>query len=112
MKLHRATVIWFSAVWWATFASQAEGAMKTDPITPTEVPLDFTVSDGSCGGVVAADLDGDGHMDFVVTAPGHIGGYRLDGKCLWHLRENVRRVGRFERKCWAARSSRTGCPGG
>ena len=90
MRKHKAAVIWLFAMWRAPFALQADAAERTSPIKPHVVRLDFSASDDSRGGVVAADLDGDGRMDFVVTAPGHIGGYQADGRCLWHLRDDVR----------------------
>lgn len=65
-------------------------ARRAETIVPRAIPLDFSVPGGSEGGLIAADLDGDGRKDFVVTAPGHIGAYRHDGRRLWHLETDIR----------------------
>lgn len=62
--------------------SAAAGA--ADSIRPRVVRLDFSVSPDGSGSVLAADVDGDGRRELVVTAPGHIGLYRTDGERLWH----------------------------
>jgi hypothetical protein len=59
-------------------------------IEPRVVPLDFAVGENGEGSVIAADLDGSGVMDFVVTAPGKIGAYRQDGERVWLLEADVR----------------------
>jgi hypothetical protein len=81
--------ILFTVMWSAAFGFGDAVVGQARPIKPQSIRLDFSVSEHS-GGVVTADLDGDGLRDFVITAPGHIGGYRHDGKRLWHLREDVR----------------------
>lgn len=58
--------------------------------TSREIHLDFPVSGGSEGGVIATDLNRDGRMDFVVTAPGNVAAYRHDGKRLWHRKSDIR----------------------
>ena len=90
MRKHGVAGIWLFALWRTLFALPANAAEGTSPIKPHVIRLDFAASDDSRGSVVAADLDSDGQMDFVVTAPGHIGGYQANGKCLWHLREDLR----------------------
>jgi len=59
-------------------------------VKPRVIPLDFALTGGSEGGLVAADCDNDGRMEVVVTAPGHIGAYRLDGRRLWHIESDIR----------------------
>ena len=90
MRKLRVVGIWLFALWRALFTLQANAAERTSPIKPHVIRLGFAASNDSRGGVVAADLDSDGRMDFVVTAPGHIGGYQANGRCLWHLREDLR----------------------
>lgn len=53
------------------------------------IQLDFTLREQT-GGVITADLNGDGKMDFVVTAPHHVGGYSHDGKRLWLAKDDIR----------------------
>ena len=64
--------------------------LREDPLEPRVIELDFELSDDGRGSVVTADLDDDGTMDFVVTAPGHIGAYGQDGKRLWRREVDVR----------------------
>jgi hypothetical protein len=66
------------------------GAPQTDPVKPRVIKLDFAIGKEGKGGIVTADLDGDGRGDFIVTAPGHIGAYRHDGQRLWHRESEVR----------------------
>ena len=37
----------------------------------------------SAGGIIAADVDNDNKMDYLVTVPGHLAVYGNDGKKLW-----------------------------
>ena len=46
-------------------------------------------SEDSAGGVITADLDDSGSMDFVVTVPGHVAAYGGDGGKLWVLKTDV-----------------------
>jgi hypothetical protein len=64
-------------------------APGSSPVEPRVIPLDMAMEE-SAGGLVAADLNSDRRIDFVVTAPGHIGGYRHDGRRLWLLKTPVR----------------------
>ena len=57
-------------------------ALEVDPVKPRLIPLDFEVGKEGRGSVLTVDLDGDGHLDFVVTAPDQIGAYRHDGRRL------------------------------
>lgn len=65
-------------------------ALEVDPVKPRLILLDFEVGREGRGSVLTADLDGDGHLDFVVTAPDQIGAYRHDGRRLWHRQTEVR----------------------
>ena len=47
---------------------------------PYVIELDVPVEDEGVGGIIAADLTGDGGMDFVVTKPGVVTAAAHDGK--------------------------------
>jgi hypothetical protein len=89
MTKHSVAVVWLLGIWTVLVAAQAAAAEKTGPIRPRVISLDFSLGDESSGSVVAADIDGNGQMDFVVTAPGHIGAYRLNGERIWHLGREI-----------------------
>ncbi len=90
MKKRDLTRVWMIGACTMLCGLRALAAETSETINPRVIRLDFSVSDDSGGGVVTADLDGDGRRDFIVTSPGHIGGYRHDGARLWHLRVEVR----------------------
>lgn len=50
----------------------------------------------SAGSLIAADVDNDGAMELLVTAPGYLGAYRTDGRRLWSLRTDIRVGGQSE----------------
>lgn len=60
------------------------------PPRVTTIRMDFVMSEDSRGGVLAADVDGDGRMEIIVTAPGHIGVYRTNGRRVWHVKTEIR----------------------
>lgn len=64
--------------------AQAEG------LKPRVIPLAFGVEDGGRGSLVTADLDHDGKLDFLVTAPGRLAAYRHDGSRLWLCETPIR----------------------
>lgn len=70
------------------FPSQSGPSLP--PPRVTTIQMDFAMSADSRGGVLAADVDGDGKMEIVVTAPGHIGVYRTNGRRVWHLETEIR----------------------
>lgn len=43
----------------------------------------------SAGGIIVADVDDDGKMDYLVTVPGHLAVYGSDGKKLWIKKTNI-----------------------
>ena len=57
------------------------GAAETPK--PFVIKLDIPGPKDSGGGMIAADVDGDDKMDFLVTVPGHLAVYANDGKKLW-----------------------------
>ncbi|MBC7327715.1 VCBS repeat-containing protein [bacterium] len=50
----------------------------------------------SAGGIIVADLDRDGKMDYLVTRRGYVAAYRWDGKKLWVLQVDLRVGGAAE----------------
>ena len=64
-------------------------AAEVPSTEPHVVRLDFAVSQEGSGSVLAADVDGDSTREFVVTAPGHIGVYRLGGERVWQRAANI-----------------------
>ncbi len=96
-------MVWAIGACVTLFGSQAVAADSSGPVKQRVIRLDFSVGGDISGSLITADLDGDGRRDFVVTSPGHIGGYRHDGRRLWHLREDVR--------VSAGSSERAGLPG-
>lgn len=56
---------------------------------PFVIKLDIPGAADSAGGVITADLDGNGSMDFVVTVPGHVAAYGGDGGKLWVLKTDI-----------------------
>lgn len=59
---------------------------------PFVITLDIPAPSDSAGGMIVADLTGDGRMDYLVTVPGHIAAYANNGTRLW-VREIDVRVG-------------------
>ena len=56
---------------------------------PHVIPLNLSPGNSRGGGIVAADLDGDGAKDFIVTRPGHIAAYTYGGNELWHRTADI-----------------------
>ncbi len=53
------------------------------------IKLDIPAPKTSAGGIIVADVDNDGKMDFLITVPGHLALYRNDGKKLWIARMEI-----------------------
>jgi hypothetical protein len=72
--------------------------LPAENLTPYVISLKFPQGSTLGGGIVAADLDGHGARDFIVTKPGHIAAYSYDGIELWHrtvdiqVRDEARQV--------------------
>lgn len=70
--------------------------------SPFVIEMEIPAPADTQGGVVAADLNGDGRPDFLVTVPGHIAAYANDGSKLWVLKTPI----------WlAAKAENNGLPG-
>jgi len=63
----------------------AEG-YKTNPFV---IRLAIPAPDDSAGGIIVADVNNDGKMDYLVTVPGHLAVYGNDGKKLWIKKTNI-----------------------
>jgi hypothetical protein len=64
---------------------------------PFVIPIDIPAPHDSAGGIVVADINNDGRMDYLVTVPGHIAAYGNDGNPLWTKKTAVRVGGSAER---------------
>ena len=58
-------------------------AVQTAPHDRLVIKLNIPASQDSAGGMIVADVDGDGKMDYLVTVPDHLAVYGNDGKKLW-----------------------------
>ena len=62
---------------------------------PFVIPLEIAPPGGaeegwdSAGGIIAADVNNDGLMDYLVTVRGHIGAYGNDGGKLWMVNADI-----------------------
>ena len=52
--------------------------------------LPFTMGQEGKGGLLAADMNGDGKMDLLVTSPGWLAALESDGNTLWHTQADIR----------------------
>lgn len=53
------------------------------------IPLDIPAPQDSAGGIIVADIDADGRVDYLVTVPGHVAAYAGDGTRRWVLQTDV-----------------------
>ncbi len=58
-------------------------------INPQVIHLDLPAYDEGIGGLITADVNGDGRRDFIITKPGHIAVYDNSGKKLWVKRTEI-----------------------
>jgi len=66
------------------------------PSNPFVIKIEIPAPQDSAGGLIVADLNADGRMDYLVTVPGHVAAYRWDGQKLWVLKVDVRVGGSAE----------------
>ena len=57
--------------------------------SPFVIKLDIPAPQDSAGGIIVADVNDDGRVDYLVTVPGHIAAYGNDGRKLWILKTDV-----------------------
>jgi len=72
--------------------------VQADPHDPLVVKLNIPASQDSAGGMIVADVDDDGKMDYLVTVPGHLAVYGNDGKKLWIRKIDIVVGGSSERE--------------
>lgn len=77
-------------------------AMADFEATKSVIPLDVRAPENSAGGLIAADVNDDGAMDLLVSAPGYVGAYATDGRRLWSKQIDV---------CVGGQSESEGLPG-
>jgi len=73
----------------AVLASLCCAIAQAYPENPFVIGLDVPAPQDSAGGIIVADIDDDGRMDYLVTVPGHVAAYANDGTKLWVLKTDV-----------------------
>jgi len=70
------------------FAATALGGQvyKNNPFV---IKLTIPAPKDSAGGIIVADVNNDGKMDYLVTVPGHLAVYDNGGKKLWLKKTNI-----------------------
>ena len=66
------------------------------PTNPFVIKMEIPAPQDSAGGLIVADLDNDGRMDYLVTVPGHVAAYAWNGQKLWVRQIDVRVGGSAE----------------
>ena len=76
--------------------------LGASPDDPTVIKLDIPAPKDTAGGIVAADVNGDGKPDFLVTVPGYLAVYGNGGEKLWIRNADIQ---------VSVQSERNGLPG-
>jgi len=74
----------------------ALAAAEARPVKPQVIKLDIPGPKDSAGGIIVADVDDDGKMDYLVTVPGHLAVYGSDGRKLWIAKTDIAVGGQSE----------------
>ncbi len=83
-------------------AAASPAAEKSYQDNPFVIRLDIPAPKDSGGGIIVADVTGDGRMDYLVTVPGHLAAYGNDGRKLWVREVDI---------CVGGQSESKGLPG-
>lgn len=99
----RCSFISYMLVWFFVggFADRVDG--QDYSYRTRTIPLNFAMGAEGRGGIITADVDDDGTMDLLVTAPGHLAAYQTDAGLLWARQDDIRVSG--------GSSERHGLPG-
>jgi hypothetical protein len=67
------------------------GLLKTEAYSnnPFVIKLEIPAPKDSAGGIITADINNDGKMDYLVTVPGHLAAYDNDGNKLWIKKTDI-----------------------
>ena len=68
---------------------RAAFSAQEDATTAMIVRLDIPAPKDSAGGIIVADVDNDGKMDYLVTVRGHLAVYGNDGRKLWIKKADI-----------------------
>lgn len=71
---------------------------KSYSTNPFVIRTDLPAEDDGSGGIIVADVNGDGLMDYLVTKPGHIAVYDNNGAKLWSKQIPIRVAGNSENR--------------
>jgi len=73
-------------------------AEQAYPSNPFVIELEIPAPKKSAGGIIVADVNDDGKMDYLVTVPGHLAVYGNDGRKLWVKKTRIVVGGSSERQ--------------
>lgn len=62
------------------------------------ISLEINAPEETAGSMIAADLDRQWPLELLVTAPGYLGAYRVNGERLWSRRVDIRVGGQSEKQ--------------
>ena len=82
--------------WQVSLIIVAAAATALPAAEPFVIKLDIPAPKDSAGGILVADVTGDGKMDFLVTVPGHLAAYGNDGRRLWVKKTDISVGGQSE----------------
>jgi len=71
-------------------------ALEPTGVPAREIETDAPQDTGSLGGLLVYDADADGRREVIVTKPGYIGVFALDGRRLWSSRADIHLTAKAE----------------